>query len=188
MIAVLQEKLAQDPLGTVDIALSKHPRSREHGRGQSPELHRMLRRSRGLLPLSGGVTECRQSLPGGEERGIERDRAAVSLDRVSALPQGAIAVAALLEKTAEVGVQLLEAPERCERLVDAAEVSLAHGDEIEHVPVLGNLPEQAVGASERPREVALLDERADPPHLRLDAGACADGLGGGHQPIIARNC
>ena len=141
MIAVLQKKLAQDPLGTVDIALGEHPGSREHGRGQPPELQCLLGRCGRLVCLSARPAERSECLPGSEERGIERDRAAVSLDRVSALPQGAIAVAALLEKTAKVGVQLLEAPERCKRLVDAAEVALAHGDEIEDVPVLGNLPE-----------------------------------------------
>src|SRR6266704_3554723 len=161
MIAVLQEKLAQDPLGTVDIALAEHPRSREHGSGQPPELRRLLRRSRGLLPLSGGVTECRQSLPGGEERGIERHRATVGLDRPGAVARGAIAVPALLKEAAKVGVQLLEAPESPERAVNAAEVALAHGDEIEDVPVLGDLLEQAAGIGEGARELAFLDEPAN---------------------------
>src|SRR5438874_5809429 len=101
MIAVLQEKLAQDPLGAVDIALGEHPGSREHGCGQSLELQCLLGRCGRRVCLSARPAKHSEGLPGGEERGIERDRAAVSLDRVSALPRGAIAVAALLEKTAD---------------------------------------------------------------------------------------
>src|SRR2546427_6799241 len=141
MIAVLQEKLAQDPLGTVDIALGEHPRSRQHGPGQALELQRLLGCCGRLVCLSARPAKYSEGLAGGEERGIERHRATVGLDRPGAVARGAIAVPALLKEAAEVGMELLEAPERCERLVDAAEVALAHGDEIEHVPILGNLPE-----------------------------------------------
>ena len=186
MIAVLQEKLAQDPLGAVDIALGEHPGSREHGCGQSLELQCLLGRCGRRVCLSARPAKHSEGLPGGEERGIERDRAAVSLDRVSALPRGAIAVAALLEKTAEVGVELLEAPKSPERVVNAAEVALAHGDEIEDVPVLGDLLEQAAGIGEGAREFAFHGQPANAKHLGLDPGACAKGLGGCHQAIIAR--
>src|SRR5437588_11419480 len=120
MIAVRQEKLAQDPLGTVDIALGEHPGSREHGRGQALELQRLLGR-RGCFPcLSGRPAKYSEGLPRGEERGIERHRATVGLDRPGVVACGAIAVPALLKKAAKVGVQLLEAPETPERAVNAA--------------------------------------------------------------------
>ena len=90
------------------------------------------------------------------------------------------------EETAEVGVDHLEALERCERIGDAAEVALAHGDEIQDIAVLGDLLEQAAGIGERAREIALLHKGPDAAHLGLDARASAYGLGGCHQPIIAR--
>src|SRR5207237_8730143 len=171
----------------LDIALCEHPESQEQGRGQSLELQRLLGRRRRLACLPGRPAERGERLPGGEERGIEPHGLGVSFDGPGAVARGPITVPALLEESAEVRVQLLEAPESPERAVNAAEVALAHGDEIEDVPVLGDLPEQAAGIGESARELAFLDEPAETPHLRLDAGACADGLSGCHQAIIARN-
>src|SRR5439155_7542815 len=118
---------------------------------------------------------------------IEPHGLAVSFDGPGAVARGPITVPALLEESAEVRVQLLEAPESPERVVNAAEVALAHGDEIEDVPVLGDLLEQAAGIGEGARELAFLDEPANAKHLGLDPGACTEGLSGCHQAIIARN-
>src|SRR5205823_13119870 len=115
MIAVLQEKLAQYPLGPVDIALGEHPGSREYGRGQSLELQRLLGRRGRLACLPGRPAERGERLPGGEERGIEPHGLAVSFDGPGAVARGPITVPALLEESAEVRVQLLEAPESPER-------------------------------------------------------------------------
>src|SRR2546423_1536034 len=127
-----------------------------------------------------------ERLPRRQQRRIQRHRTPVGFDGRNGPARRAVAVPALLKQAAEAGVELLEALERSERIRDAAEVALAHGDEIQDIPVLGNLLEQAAGVGERAGELALLDERADAPHLALDAGAGADGLGGRHQRIIAR--
>src|SRR5581483_6439474 len=62
-----------------------------------------------------------------------------------------------------------QALERCKRLIDAAQIALAHRDEIEHVAVLGNFREQRLSATQRGGELAALEEGADAEDLGLDA-------------------
>src|SRR5204862_6090643 len=113
------------------------------------ELDRPLSRGGSFVVASRRMTERGERLPRRQQRRIQRHGTLVSLDGRRGPVGGPMAVPALLKETAEVGVDHLEALERCERIGDAAEVALAHSDEIQHVSVLGDLLEEATGIGER---------------------------------------
>src|SRR6266851_1773313 len=65
---------------------------------------------------------------------------------------------ALLKQAAVIGMHALESGERGERIRNAAQITLADGDQVQDIAVLGDLREERLGRCESRGELALFQE------------------------------
>src|SRR5204862_7849903 len=93
----------------------------------------------------------------------------VGLDGCVGFTDGAVAMAELLVEAPVIGMHGLEPGQCLQGVRDAAEVALAHCDEVQHVAVLGYLAEQRLRDRQGLGEPSQLGEPPRALHLGLDA-------------------
>jgi hypothetical protein len=74
---------------------------------------------------------------------------------------------ALLVQAAESGMQLFEAVQGCERFRNLPQVPLAHRNEIENIPILGDLNGQRLGCAQRLRVLAGFEDLPYPMNFQF---------------------
>ena len=106
--------------------------------------------------LSGHAVKALEHAPAPRQRRIDVHGAQKGLDRGRCLPQGDVAIAALLVQAAEARMQSLECGERGKGRGSFAELPLRDRAQIQHVAILGHGEQQRLGRLQSVRETPLL--------------------------------
>ena len=106
--------------------------------------------------------------PARRQRRVDVHGSQKGIDRARRIPQGHVAITALLVEEAEPRMLLLQALQGCQRLVYPVQASLVGGDQVQDVAVLGRCSRQHFGRGERFAVPPALAELTDAAHLEFD--------------------
>src|SRR5215467_6300060 len=104
---------------------------------------------RGISCVPSHPKETFEHAPTLRQRRVDVHTAEKGLDRAWRIPQRRIAIPALLVEKAEPRMQLLQAPQRVKRLVNAVQATLIDGDQVQKVAVLRRCKREGFGRDQR---------------------------------------
>jgi hypothetical protein len=105
--------------------------------------------SRRIVYLPVHAVQAFQHDPARRQSRVEVHGFEEGFDRARRIPQGHVALTALLVEEAEPRMPLLEALQGCERLGYPVQASLIGGDKVQNIAVLGRQNRQRFGRGER---------------------------------------
>ncbi len=168
MVAVFQEKGADDVLGRLQIAVGKQAGRGHHLGRQGLQRRDVIGRQAGVGQVAGQAVEAFEHRPCGRQGGIDMHGAQQGVDRVRRVFSLDVAETAFLVQAAEGGLGLFQAVQHRKGFVDATQMAQSGRGDQQHVAVFRKDGEPRGGAVERLCVLALPLQGFQAGDFRLD--------------------
>ena len=172
MVTVREQEAPDELLGGRQVAFAEQPRRADDVLGHRLELVAVRDRHLAGFFLPHHPVEALEHAPGGGQGRVDVHRPLVGLNGAWGVLQGDEAVTALLVEQARGRVVALQDLEGRKRLRDAARLTQAKGEQIEHITVLGDGLTQGRGGRDGLDEAVFLEQSANALDCLFDGGQC----------------